>query len=120
MISVNFAAVNDIVLREYFPIIICFFVINLLFICASYIRAKNQTRNLWEVLEVVGKPYYICPILAITHGAFNKTWLENIVPRRDSVLCPDSEILAERKLYFSTVYIISFIIARVLLGKLFE
>jgi len=44
--------------------------------------------------------------------------LENIVPRRDSVLCPDSEILAERKLYFSTVYIISFIIARVLLGSI--
>ena len=102
-------------------------------------RGKNQTRNLWDVLEMVGKPYYICPMLAIAHGAFNKTWLErsefqffdflrsseesltfeldySIVPSKGSPLCPDSEILAERHLYFSTVYIICFIIGRVILG----
>ena len=40
----------------------------------------------------------------------------SIVPSKGSPLCPDSEILAERHLYFSTVYIICFIIGRVILG----
>ena len=115
-LSVNFSAVNDLLIREYHSVIIAFIVVNMLFLCASYVRGKNQTRNLWDVLELIGKPYYICPMLAIAHGAFNRTWLESIVPRRDSPLAPDSEILAERHLYFSTVYIICFIIGRVILG----
>ena len=67
-ISVNFYAVNDLLIREYHSVIISFIVVNMLFCTASYVRGKNQTRNLWDVLEAVGKPYYICPILAIAHG----------------------------------------------------
>jgi hypothetical protein len=55
-------------------------VVNLLFTTASMMRGKRQTRVFWDVLENVGKPYYICPLLSIAHGAFNKTWLESIVP----------------------------------------
>ena len=100
-LKVNFAALNDVLIREYISIIVAFFVINAFFVVTSHVRGKSQSRNIWTVLEVVGKPYYICPMLGIAHGAFNKSWLENIVPSKESALCPDSEILAERNEFWT-------------------
>ena len=57
-------------------------------------------------------------MLSITHGAFNKTWFEPFVPGKDSVLEPDSEKLDDRNLYFSTVYIMSFLVATSLLATI--
>ena len=109
-LAVNFGGVMDILLREYWSVIFAFIVVNLLFISASNMRGKRPTRVFWEVLEAVGKPYYICPFLSITHGAFHRSWLEPFVPGKDSIFEPDSEKLDDRGLYFSTVYIMSFIV----------
>ena len=40
------------------------------------------------------------------------------MPGRDSILEPDSEKLDDRNLYFSTVYIMSFLVATILLATL--
>ena len=40
-ISVNFSAVNDLLIREYHSVIIAFIVVNMLFLCASYIRRES-------------------------------------------------------------------------------
>ena len=110
-LRVNFPGVIDILLREYWSVLLCFMVVNMIFITASNIRGKRPTRVFWDVLEAVGKPYYICPVLSITHGAFHRSWLESIVPGKDSIFEPDSEKLDDRNLYFSTIYIMSFIVA---------
>ena len=113
-VTVNFGGVIDVLIREYWSVVLAFVIVNTLFITASLLRGKRPYRIFWDVLEKVGKPYYICPLLSITHGAFHRSWLEPFVPGKDSVFEPDSEKLDNRQLYFSTVYIMSFIIA---LGK---
>lgn len=44
-ISVNFSAVNDLLIREYHSVIIAFIVVNMLFLCASYVRQESYSSN---------------------------------------------------------------------------
>ena len=51
---VNFGGVIDVLLREYWSLILAFIVVQMIFISASMIRGKRPTRILWDVLDAIG------------------------------------------------------------------
>ncbi|CAG5114283.1 Oidioi.mRNA.OKI2018_I69.chr2.g8345.t1.cds [Oikopleura dioica] len=117
-LNVNIFAVFDILFREYWSVIVSFIVVQAAFVAASIVRGKQATWVFWEVLSFVSKPYYICPLLSICHGAFTKSWLEWLVPAKDSKFAPDSEVLDSRELFHPIVCIICFLFAGVFLETL--
>ena len=51
---VNFGGVIDVLLREYWSLVLAFIVVQMIFISASMLRGKRPTRILWDVLDAIG------------------------------------------------------------------
>ena len=52
---VNFGGVIDLLLREYWSVVLAMVVVQMIFISASMIRGKRPSRILWDVLDAIGK-----------------------------------------------------------------
>ena len=52
---VNFGGVIDVLLREYWSVVLAMVVVQMIFISASMIRGKRPWGILWDVLDAIGR-----------------------------------------------------------------